>query len=123
MFLQRYAVSLTTAADGSCTAYSDVIPYGRILQISYVKTDFDNGSTMTVTLETTGAAVWSESSVNASAVRLPRQATHGTTGSAALYAAGGTGVLEPLYVAGERIKVVVASGGNVKTGTLYFTVG
>lgn len=123
MFVQQYAVSVTTASDGSATAYSDVVPHGRILQIRYVKTDFADGSTITVTLETTGADVWSETAVNASATRVPRQATHSTAGAAALYASGGTGVFEPIYVAGERIKVVIASGGNAKTGTFYFLVG
>jgi hypothetical protein len=57
----------------------------------YVKTDFADGSSFTITSEATGETIWSESSVNASATRAPRQATHSTAGVASLYAASGHG--------------------------------
>jgi len=76
-----------------------------------------------VTGETTGLAIWAELNVNASATRAPRQPTHSTAGAAALYAGSGTAVLDYVAVAQERIKVVVADGGNAKTGTVHITVG
>lgn len=118
-------VTLTTAADGSSTAYSNAVK-GRLLAIRYVKPaagGFDNASTMTVTLETTGQAVWAESNVDASASRYPRVATHGITGVAALYAAAGTAVNDYIAIANERIKIVIASGGNAKNATFYFVLG
>lgn len=121
-FAQRLTVDVTTASDGSATAYSDPIAYGLLSQIRYVKTDFDNGSTFTITLEATGETLWTESNVNASATRAPRQATHGTDGTAALYAAAGTAVQDKIAIAGDRVKVVIASGGATKTGTFHITL-
>lgn len=121
-YAQRLSVSVTTAADGSATAYSDVIPYGLLSQVRYVKTDFSDGSTFTVTLEATGETLWSESAVNASATRAPRQATHSTAGVASLYAAAGTAVQDKVAIAADRIKIVIASGGATKTGTFHFLV-
>lgn len=122
MFGNRQTVTITTNASGAGTGYTDVVN-GRILHIRYVKTDFDNGSTFTVTGETTGASIWTESSVNASAERLPKQPTHSLLGVAALYASGGTAVLDYVVIANERIKIAVTSGGNTKTGTFHITVG
>lgn len=120
-YIQRVTVPVTTAADGSATAYSDVVT-GKIATIRYVKTDFDNGSTITVTAEATGETIWTETGVNASATRAPRQATHSTAGAAALYAAAGQAVNDKIAVANDRVKIVVANGGNVKTGTFHIIV-
>lgn len=119
-YARRYTVAVTTAADGSATAYSSPIEYGELSQIRYVKTDFDNGSTFTITTETTGETLWAESSVNASATRAPRQPTHSTAGVAALYAATGTAVNDKIAIVNDRIKIVIASGGNAKSGTFHF---
>jgi hypothetical protein len=112
-------VNVTTAADGSATAYSEGVN-GVLSQVRYVKTDFADGSTFTITSEDTGETLWAESAVNASATRAPRQATHSTAGVASLYAAAGTAVTDKIAVNG-RIKIVIASGGNVKTGQFIFT--
>lgn len=120
-FAQRLTVALTTAADGSATAYSDPVT-GKVSQIRYVKPasgGFDDGSTITLTNETTGETIWSEANVNASATRAPRQPTHTTAGVASLYAAAGTGVGDKIALAADRIKIVIASGGNTKTATFY----
>jgi hypothetical protein len=114
---------MVTAADGSFTGYTSKPVTGKIIAVVYTKTDFADGSTMTLTGEESGMAIWAESNVNASAVRAPRQATHSTVGAAALYAVGGAAVLDEIVVANERLKIVVASGGNVKSGTLNVIVG
>jgi hypothetical protein len=119
-FARRMSVAVTTAADGSATAYSDPIDYGLLSQIRYVKTDFADGSTITVTSEATGETLWAESNVNASATRAPRQATHSTAGAASLFAAGGTAVTDKIAIAQDRIKIVIASGGNAKSGAFIF---
>jgi hypothetical protein len=119
---RRLSVTVTTAADGSATAYSEAIHSGLLSQIRYVKTDFDNGSTFTITAEATGETLWTETGVNASATRAPRQATHSTAGAAALYAAGGSAVNDMIALAEDRIKIVIASGGNVKTGVFHFLI-
>lgn len=117
-FAQRLIIPVVTAADGSATAYSDVAS-GKICQIRYIKTDFADGSTITATLEATGEAVWSESSVNASATRAPRQATHTVAGAAALYAAAGVAVNDKIAMALDRVKIVIASGGNAKSAVFH----
>lgn len=120
--IQRLTVAVITAADGSATAYTDGPVTGKISQIRYVKTDFADGSTITVTSEATGETIWTEAAVNASATRAPRQATHSTAGVAALYAGGGAAVLEKIALANDRIKIVIAAGGDTKTGTFFVTV-
>jgi len=121
-FVQRLVVDITVDASGDATVYSDQIQYGRISQIRYVKhgtNPFDNTVDFTVTVEATGEAVWSQSNVTASATIAPRQATHDVLGAASLYAAGGEPVEDKIAVARDRIKIVVAQGGNAKQGTLH----
>lgn len=114
----RQAVTVVTIADGSATAYSDTIT-GKISQIRYVKTDFAAGVDFTITSEATGETIWTESDVNASATRAPRQPTHSTAGVAALYAGGGAAVNDHIALANDRIKIVIAAGGDTKTGTFH----
>ena len=117
-YARRLVVPVTTAADGSATAYSEVLT-GKLSQIRYVKGDFDNGSTFTITSEATGETLWTEAAVNASATRAPRQATHSTAGAAALYAGAGAAVNDKIALADDRIKIVIAAGGNVKSGVFH----
>lgn len=119
--IERRTVAVTTAADGSATAYSTVCT-GKVSAVRYVKTDFADGATITITSEATGETIWSETGVNADATRAPRQATHTTAGSAALYAGGGSAVLDRICLANDRIKIVIANGGNVKSGTFHITL-
>lgn len=114
----RLTIPVVTDGSGAATVYSDVAS-GKICQIRYVKTDFADGSTMTVTLEATGESVWTESSVNASATRAPRQPTHSSAGAAALYAAAGTAVNDKIAMAQDRVKIVIASGGATKSATFH----
>lgn len=118
MHVQRLTVTVTTDGSGNATAYSETVS-GMLSQIRYVKTDFSNGSTFAITAEATGETLWSESSVNASATRAPRQATHGTDGSASLYASGGTAVQDKIGLCNDRVKIVISSGGSAKTGTFH----
>lgn len=119
---ERYVVTLTTDAAGAATGYTPVLT-GPIRTIRYVKSDFADGVDFAVTLETTGESVWAEDSVNASATRAPRQATHSTTGAAALYAAGGAAVNDLIVAVRDRVKVVVAQGGDTKSGSVHVVVG
>lgn len=118
-YIQRIAVPVITAADGSATVYSPVLT-GKLSQVRYVKTDFADGSTFTITAEATGETLWGETAVNASATRAPRQATHSAAGAASLYAAAGTAVQDKIGVANDRIKIVISAGGNVKSGVFHF---
>lgn len=119
--MKRYKVTVTTAADGTVTAYTPRLS-GKIHQIEYVKTDYADGVDFTITGEATGVGLWTEANVNASAVRAPRQAAHSQVGAALLYAAGGTAVTDPVALANDRVKIVLAQGGNAKVGTFHVLV-
>lgn len=119
MNVERQTVAVTTDASGDATVYSEPVN-GLLSSIAYVKTDFADGVDFTITEQETGRTLWTESDVNASATRAPRQATHSELGVASLYAAAGLAVQDRIAVSG-RIKIVVANGGDTKTGSFIVT--
>lgn len=121
MTIRRFNVAITTAADGSATAYTPYIS-GYISAIQYVKTNFTDGVDFTITAEATGETLWTEANVNAAKVCMPRGATHSNAGVAALYAAGGTAVNDRIALGRDRVKIVIASGGNATTGAFIVIV-
>jgi hypothetical protein len=110
--MKRYKVTVTTAADGSATAYSPRLS-GLLHQISYVKdggaNPFADGVDFTITDEATGT-------------RAPRQATHTQAGVAATLD-GTVAALDKVALANSRIKIILAQGGNAKVGAFHFLVG
>lgn len=124
MNLQRYSVTVTTDASGDAVGYTEVAQ-GLLHSIHYDK-PLSGGletATVTVTTDESGQTLWSESNVDASADLAPRQATCDYQHNASLYAAGGEPVEDKFGIARERIKVVIASGGDTKSGTFHFLVG
>jgi hypothetical protein len=122
--MRRVKVTVTTAADGTATAYTPRVS-GHIHSVHYVKDGsnaYADGVDFAVTAEATGENIWTEANVNASAVRYPRAATHSQAGVAALYASGGTAVLDRVAVANDRIKIVLAQGGNAKVGAFLVLI-
>lgn len=115
MGIRRFETTVTTASDGSATAYSPYLS-GKIVSIQYVKTDFADGVDFTITADANGQAIWTESDVNAAVTKAPRLATHTVAGVAALYASAGVAVLDKIALGRDRIKYVLAQGGNAKTG-------
>lgn len=121
MAVRRFIVSVTTAADGSYTGYSPYLS-GKIEAIHYIKTNFTDGVDFTITAEATGETIWTEANVNAAKACFPRGATHSNAGVAALYAAAGTAVLAPIALGRDRVKIVLAAGGNATTGAFHIVV-
>lgn len=119
--MRSIKVDVATIADGSATKFSPRIS-GKVHSVHYLKTDYADGVDFAITAERSGETIWSESNVNAAASRYPRSATHSTAGVAALYAAGGTGVFDKVGLGNDRIKIVIAQGGNVKTGSFVFVI-
>lgn len=120
MTVRRHVVSITTASDGSATAYTPYIS-GKIHSIQYIKPgsgNFDDGVDFTITAEATGETIWTESNVNASKVCMPRGATHSNAGVAATYD-GTRAVMEKIAISRDRVKIVIASGGNAKAGAFH----
>ena len=121
-FAERHVVTVTTDASGDGTGYTPVVT-GRILAIHYVKDDYDAGVDFTITAEATGETIWQESNVNASKTVAPRQPTHATDGTASLYAAAGEPVEDYIALAADRVQIVVANGGDTKSGTFHVVIG
>jgi hypothetical protein len=123
MFARRESVTVVTAADGSATAYigTGAPLTGRVVSIRYVKSNYTDGVDFTITAEATGETLWTESDVNASKTCLPRAATHSTAGVAATYD-GTRAVLDAPVIVNDRIKIVIASGGNATSGTFHAIV-
>ncbi len=126
MRVERYSVSVTTAADGSATAYSPTIT-GAISSIAYVA-DGTNPYAATVdfaiTVEATGQGLWTQADITASGTRAPRQPVHEQDGTDRFFS-GTTSehsVCDLICVADDRIKIVLAQGGNAKTGRFIITV-
>lgn len=120
--MTRYTVAITTDAAGDFTGFTPIVN-GSVQAVRFVDTDLDDTADITVTCGASGAAIVTLTNQAAAATFAPRQPTHDTAGAALLYAAGGTAVSTLIPVADETIKVVVAQGGNVKTGTLHIYVG
>ena len=114
--IQLHTVSATTSAGGAATVYTDVPVWGEVVSIAYVKDTFDNGVDFTITGETSGVSLWTDTDVNASEIVYPRVLENGNTDGAALTTRQG------ILLAGERVKIVVAQGGNAKAGSFRIIV-
>lgn len=123
--MKRLTLNVTTASDGSASVLMPRITGGKIHSIHYVKhgvTPYTDGVDFTITVNTTGENVWTETNVNASTVRYPRAPTHTQAGVAAVYASGGEGVRAPVALASDQIRIAIANGGDTKIGTFYALV-
>lgn len=121
MAIRRFQVDVTVDASGDATAYTPKLS-GKLVSIRYAKDDFADGVDFTITAETSGETIWTETNVNASKSCYPRAATASTAGAASLYASGGTAVNDKIGLGNDRVKIVVASGGNATSGTFHVTV-
>lgn len=119
MAVQRHQIDITTDAAGAATAYSAYTVSGEVKAVVYAKGSLAAGVDLTITGEKSGISILTITDGNADAQYAPRMATHSTAGAAALYAGGGSAVLGCIPVGLERIKVVVAQGGNTLSGTLH----
>lgn len=121
MAIRKFTVTAVTDGTGAATTYSPYLS-GYIESVQYVKTDYANGVDFTITAEATGEGIWTESDVNAAVIKHPRAATHTTAGVAALYAGSGTAVNDRIALGRDRVKIVIAQGGDTKTGAFVITV-
>ncbi len=123
-FIERHTISLTGTTSGSLTTFSDEVANGKIHSIKYTRpgsTPLSSSADFTVTTDETSQSVWAQSNVDATTTVMPRAATHDITGVANTDGTTGTAaILEPIAIANERIKVVVASPSTDGTtlGTL-----
>ena len=124
-YIANLTVTLTTDASGDASGFTQ-IGNGRILRVEFVKPGSGGFATtvdFTITTDSGSLAVLSVSDVTASTAWHPRQPTHDTSGVASLYASSGEPVESDIPIFNDRIKVVVAQGGDTLVGTLNILVG
>lgn len=121
MHVERHVIEITTDGAGAGVGYTPPVT-GRVLGVRYVKTDFADGVDFTITAEATGETILTGTDVNASASFYPRPQVHDAAGVGRTLDGMRT-VGEPVAVAFDRIKIVVASGGSVKSGTFHVVMG
>ena len=119
MYTERHTISVTTDSGGNATAYTEVLS-GKIAGIIYVKTDFAAGVDFAITLEATGETLWTQSNVDSTVTKYPAGQINKTDGTSAV--SGSDPVLDRIIAARDRVKLVISSGGNVKTGTFHIMV-
>lgn len=120
--MRRISLPITTDGSGAADLRTSVA-VGLLHAVHLDVNSLADSTTtdITITDAATGHTLLTITDATADALYMPRGATHSTAGAAALYAAGGTAVGDRIPVSGE-IRVVVADGGNTKSGTLTFYV-
>lgn len=121
-----FRVPVTTDGAGAATAFTVSPVMGRVEYVRYTPdgaAPLDTAADLDITGENSGVVVANHDNIGTSAfTRAYRQALHGVDGAAALYASAGEPVLGKIAIAGERLKVVIASGGATKSGTFDIIV-
>lgn len=112
-------ISWTTDASGNATSYGKTV-FGEVCSIDYLPGDTDAGATFSVYDEPSGGFTHTllvKATAGTSNTRYyPRELVHKAEDGAALTGTAGGDRAEPL--ANGRIKVVIASGGNAKSGSV-----
>lgn len=119
--LFEYAVTITTNGTGDATVYAGspgTTARGVVKAIKYAPGTLDTGAGITVTGEDTGVPILVKASLGTSTVWFyPKAKANANTNGAA-----STDAFEDIWIYQERIKVVVASGGDTLTGTITFYI-
>lgn len=114
--MKKVIISVTTAADGTGTGTGTETVDGLLWSIEYVKTDYADG--VDVTINAAGAEGADQkvvfTNLNAAATLAPRMDRCKTDGTAL----SANDVLIPFV---GRPQVVIAQGGNAKSGKFIFT--
>jgi hypothetical protein len=126
MAITRFRIAVTTDAAGAFTGYTQGAVNGIVQHVQYTP-DATNplatGADLDITGEVTAIVVANHDNIGVTAfTKAYRQATHGVDGAAALYAAAGSAVLDKIAIAGERLKLVIAQGGNTLSGVFDIVV-
>lgn len=116
------SISIPVVSDGDQVATEYIGPFsGYLDSLQYLKASsggYTDGVDFTITKESTGETIWTDTNINATEVVRPRVITQHTDG-----AANTTLVIrEPILFVNERIKIVLAQAGATKTGTFVALV-
>ena len=117
-FYEYETVAITTATDGSATVYTDNVYNGNVKVIQYTKGTLATTADLTITADNTGLPILTKANATASENFFPVQpadvVADGTASSLT--------EVSPVLV-DERIKIVVAQGGNTAAGSITVIVG
>ena len=110
------AVTITTDASGAATVYLGSKLRGYLVALLYKPGTLDTGADLTITCETTLIPILTKSNLGTgNSFLYPRALpTNANSATGAL----GTVPTERIPLSSERIKVVVAQGGNTLAGTI-----
>jgi hypothetical protein len=126
MYIRKLVISVLTNASGDFTGYSPVVS-GEVRQVRYTPdgtVPLDTGADLDITGEDSGIVIVNKDNIGTAAFDVaPRIATHDTALAASLFAATGEPVEDRIAVAGERLKLVIAQGGNAKAGRFDIWIG
>ena len=108
------STTITTDGSGDATVYLGSKLTGRVHAIKYEPGDIATGGDLTITGETTEVPILVKTDAGTSDVwYYPKVIPNKNTDGSAF-----TDVAADIHVLKERIKVVVAQGGDTKTGTI-----
>lgn len=121
---KRSIVTVTTDGSGAATAYSDVLT-GKLMSINYIKdgsTPYADTVDFDLNIETTGEVVWDQDNITASVAVRPVAAVQTYLGANAVFASGGEPVRDRFMLVNDRVRIVLANGGDTKSGVFEFRV-
>lgn len=125
-FASSHAVAFTTDANGDVVVYTPVVS-GRVLEVRYTYGDAATGTDFAIVGNISGKAILTITNAGTSSLtwqpRQPIQPVANTAGGTNLTYDGTRLIYEPIWIAGESIKITVDEGGNAKDGTLTFIIG
>lgn len=122
MKVQKFTFTTNTAGaatSGAGASDEQQTILGELYAIKYIPTSIDTGATVTVTCEGDGFSkpLLTKATAGTSTLLFyPRDLVHAVSDGAALTGTSGGDRVEPLLAG--KIKVVIASGGSVKTGSV-----
>lgn len=126
MRLKSRRLNATTDASGDATTNDDYSIFGLLYAIEWIDGTFDNGVDAVISVQSTesGTALTLATLTNADddAMYYPRHLQHSEAGAALTGTAGGD---RTRPVLNGTLRLVVSSGGNVKTGgcIVYYEPG
>lgn len=119
-FPQKHTVVVTTAAGGGATAFTSGPVRGTVQMITYTRSTgspFASTVDFAITTEDTGQNLWTQANRNSTQTVYPL--TEGDLNDGTESAL----VEVQMSAAFERLKIVIAQGGDTQSGTFVFVVG
>lgn len=112
--LHKTSTTITTTSGGAATVYLGSKLRGHLVALIYRPGTLDTGADLTITLETAGTPILTVTNAGTSNVYYYPRAIPNKVADASAFT--DAAVLIPMV--DERIKVVVAQGGNTLTGSI-----